>query len=62
MAGRPGVASALVGARTVAQLRSSLDGAREPLDPQTRQALDELSAPATPDYPYTFLTEIDPPV
>ena len=60
--GRPGVAAALVGARTVAQLRSSLDGAREPLDPQTRQALDELSAPATPDYPYTFLTEIDPPV
>ena len=62
VAGRPGVASALVGARTVTQLQSSLDGAREPLDPQTRQALDELSAPATPDYPYTFLTEIDPPV
>ena len=61
MAGRPGVASALVGARTEAQLQSSLADGLEPLDPRTRQALDELSVPATPDYPYTFLTEIDPP-
>ena len=59
--GRPGVASALVGARTVEQLRSSLDGGREPLDPETRQALDALSAPVPPDYPYAFLDEIDPP-
>src|SRR6185312_2496392 len=32
VAGRPGVASALVGARTVAQLRSTIDGGSEPLD------------------------------
>jgi aryl-alcohol dehydrogenase-like predicted oxidoreductase len=61
LAGRPGVASALVGARTVTRLQSTLDGQREPLEPETRRALDELSAPATPDYPYAFLTEIDPP-
>jgi aryl-alcohol dehydrogenase-like predicted oxidoreductase len=61
VAGRPGVASALVGARTPEQLRSTLDAAGEPLDPATRSTLDALSAPDAPDYPYAFLDEIDPP-
>ncbi|WP_182113751.1 MULTISPECIES: aldo/keto reductase [unclassified Actinotalea] len=43
---RPGVASALVGARTAAQLRTALD-ADTALPEAIAQALDEVSAPAT---------------
>lgn len=59
---RPGVAAALVGARDVEQLRSSLAAAWVELDAATRAELDRLSGPPTPDYPYAFLAEIDPVV
>lgn len=42
---RPGVAAAIVGARTVAQLRGSLDAETLTLPDQIRQALDDVSAP-----------------
>lgn len=60
--GRPGVGAALIGARDSTQLRSSLAAAELDLDTTTRDELDRLSAPPTPDYPYAFLDEIDPPV
>jgi aryl-alcohol dehydrogenase-like predicted oxidoreductase len=43
---RPGVASALVGARTAAQLRGSLMSEDVELPAEIRSALDEVSAPA----------------
>lgn len=42
---RPGVASALVGARTAAQLRASLAGEAVDLPPEIRLALAEVSSP-----------------
>jgi len=42
---RPGVASALVGARTAAQLRMSLAGESVELPPEIRRALAEVSSP-----------------
>jgi aryl-alcohol dehydrogenase-like predicted oxidoreductase len=59
--GRPGVASALVGARSAQQLTQTLGALRGELDAETSRALNALSAPQTPDYPYAFLAEIDPP-
>lgn len=47
---RPGVAAAVVGARTVAQLRGSLEAESLVLPDQIRQALDDVSAP-TAGYP-----------
>ncbi|MFI5494743.1 aldo/keto reductase [Actinoplanes sp. NPDC051859] len=55
---RPGVTAALVGARTADQLRDCLQAADLHLDPAAVQVLDKVSEPPTPDYPYTFLTEI----
>jgi aryl-alcohol dehydrogenase-like predicted oxidoreductase len=43
---RPGVASALVGARTCAQLRASLTSDEIELPAEIRSALEEVSAPA----------------
>lgn len=43
--GRPPVASALVGARTPAQLRAALESADLVLPPEVASALDEVSAP-----------------
>jgi aryl-alcohol dehydrogenase-like predicted oxidoreductase len=43
----PGVSAALVGARTAAQLRASLDADRLTLPAEIRGALDEVSAPPT---------------
>jgi aryl-alcohol dehydrogenase-like predicted oxidoreductase len=42
---RPGVTSAIVGARTAAQLRGSLQAEDVELPPEIQQALDEVSAP-----------------
>jgi aryl-alcohol dehydrogenase-like predicted oxidoreductase len=44
---RPGVASALVGARTAAQLRAALAADDVELPDEIRSALDEISRPAT---------------
>jgi aryl-alcohol dehydrogenase-like predicted oxidoreductase len=58
---RPGMASALIGARSAEQLTETLGSLGGPLDQDTRRDLDALSVPPTPDYPYGFLAEIDPP-
>jgi aryl-alcohol dehydrogenase-like predicted oxidoreductase len=50
---RPGVASALVGARTAAQLRASLASEEIELPPQITSVLDEVSAPSIA-YPERF--------
>ncbi|MBO0892452.1 MAG: aldo/keto reductase, partial [Acidothermales bacterium] len=42
---RPGVAAAIVGARTVAQLRASLGAEELTLPAEIRQALDDISEP-----------------
>jgi aryl-alcohol dehydrogenase-like predicted oxidoreductase len=55
VADRPAVSSAIVGARTVEQLRDVLPAAELSLDAATAEALDEVSAPQTPDYPYGFI-------
>ncbi|MEV4710336.1 aldo/keto reductase [Micromonospora sp. NPDC049374] len=55
---RPGVTSALVGARTPQQLTTSLPVADLRLDPALVAQLEEVSAPQTPDYPYRFVEEI----
>ncbi len=49
---RPGVTSAIVGARTVAQLRESLNAADLHLDSRAIDILDEASAPTPAPYPY----------
>jgi aryl-alcohol dehydrogenase (NADP+) len=61
LTGRPGVASALVGARTAEQLEQVVRGWTGDLDAGTRAALDTVSAPHAPDYPYAFIDEFDPP-
>jgi aryl-alcohol dehydrogenase-like predicted oxidoreductase len=43
----PGVTAPVVGARTAAQLRASLDADRVTLPAEIRRALDEVSAPTT---------------
>jgi aryl-alcohol dehydrogenase-like predicted oxidoreductase len=55
---RPGVTAALVGARTAQQLATTLPAADLRLEPSAVAELDEVSAPATPDYPYRFVEEI----
>jgi aryl-alcohol dehydrogenase-like predicted oxidoreductase len=45
---RPGVAGALVGARTLGQLHNVLDARLEPLPEQIESVLDEVSAPRWP--------------
>jgi aryl-alcohol dehydrogenase (NADP+) len=57
VADRPGVASAIVGARTADQLRETLAAASLHLPAQAAVALDEVSAPPLPDYPYSFVEE-----
>jgi aryl-alcohol dehydrogenase-like predicted oxidoreductase len=49
----PGVASALVGARTAAQLKASLASEDVDLPPEIRLALAEVSAPSL-GYPERF--------
>jgi aryl-alcohol dehydrogenase-like predicted oxidoreductase len=52
---RPGVASVLVGARTVEQLRQSLAAAELALTNDQLDHLTTVSAPGVPDYPYGML-------
>jgi len=58
VADRPGVTSAIVGARTADQLRQTLPAGDLHLDAAATAALDEVSAPATPDYPYGTMAEM----
>jgi aryl-alcohol dehydrogenase (NADP+) len=51
------VAAAIVGARTAAQLGQTLEAASIHLPEQAAAALDEVSAPPLPDYPYSFVEE-----
>jgi aryl-alcohol dehydrogenase-like predicted oxidoreductase len=53
LTGRPGVSSAVVGARTAAQLRASLGALDLELPDELRRALDEVSAPEV-GYPERF--------
>jgi len=57
LADRPAVAAPLLGARTAAQLRDNLMASELRLADAQRARLDEVSAPATPDYPYRLLAE-----
>ena len=43
---QPGVATAIVGARTPVQLKEILDSTLAPLPPQIAQALEDVSNPA----------------
>jgi aryl-alcohol dehydrogenase-like predicted oxidoreductase len=54
---RPGVASVLLGARTVAQLDATLDAAELTLTEQDLAELGAASAPGLPDYPYGMLEQ-----
>lgn len=57
LAGRPGVASVLLGARTVEQLEANMDAIDLALPPDDVDALTRASAPGLPDYPYGFVAE-----
>jgi len=57
LADRPGVTSPLLGARSADQLRDNLQAGDLRLDAQQTARLDEVSQPATPDYPYRLLAE-----
>lgn len=52
---RPGVASVLIGCRTVDQLESNLRATDWELTEDEMSRLNEASAPGVPDYPYGFL-------
>ncbi|MGL5927355.1 MAG: aldo/keto reductase [Dermatophilaceae bacterium] len=55
--GRPGVASVLLGARTVAQLRSSLHAVEFELSQAEHDQLTAVSAPGLPPYPYGMIEQ-----
>ena len=57
LADRPGVTAPLLGARTSDQLADNLKAADVSISEEQRKRLDEVSAPATPDYPYRLLAE-----
>jgi aryl-alcohol dehydrogenase (NADP+) len=57
VADRPGVAAAIVGARTAEQLRDTLPAASLHLPQDATAALDEASAQPPPDYPYGYAEE-----
>jgi aryl-alcohol dehydrogenase-like predicted oxidoreductase len=57
LADRPGVAAPLLGARTADQLKDNLLASEVTLDKIQREMLDEVSEPATPEYPYRLLAE-----
>lgn len=54
---RPGVASVLLGARTVEQLADTLEAEAVQLSDEDVQALTEVSAPALPPYPYGMIED-----
>lgn len=57
VASRPGVASILLGARTVDQLMDNLAAVDLTLDPSDLQRLTEISSTGALPYPYNFLEE-----
>ncbi len=57
VAGRPGVATVLLGARTAVQLAENLAATGFDLSPAERQRLDDVSAPGLPPYPYGMIEE-----
>jgi aryl-alcohol dehydrogenase (NADP+) len=52
LAGRPAVASVILGARSMEQLEDNLAAAEMSLSPEETHLLDEASDPGAPDYPY----------
>ncbi len=54
---RPAVASVLLGARTVDQLRDNLAAVTIELTDQDRNDLTKASAPGLPPYPYAMIEE-----
>jgi aryl-alcohol dehydrogenase-like predicted oxidoreductase len=56
---RPGVSSTILGARTLDQLRDNLAAVELVLDEAQTARLDEVSAPATPLYPYGWAADLD---
>ena len=54
---RPGVASVLLGARTVAQLTDVLDATTLELSGDDLDRLTQVSAPGLPEYPYTMIEQ-----
>jgi aryl-alcohol dehydrogenase-like predicted oxidoreductase len=54
---RPGVASTIIGARTLAQLEDNLGALEVRLSPEQRQALDQASAPEL-NFPAGFLANV----
>ena len=57
LASRPGVASILLGARTVAQLADNLAAVDLVLEPSDLEALTKASSGVLPTYPYGFLED-----
>lgn len=57
VADRPGVASAIVGARSSTQLTQSLRAMEYHLPTEAADVLTQLSEPPTPDYPYQFISD-----
>ncbi|HSK96921.1 MAG TPA: aldo/keto reductase [Euzebyales bacterium] len=57
VADRPGVAAAIVGARTAEQLHATLPAASLHLPDDATAVLDDISTPPAPDYPYRFADE-----
>jgi hypothetical protein len=55
--GRPGVASTIIGARTIDQLRDNLDALSVRLSPEQAATLDEASKPVLP-FPHEFLRAV----
>lgn len=56
---RPGVTATILGVRTPTQLEDNLGAVELTLDPAAIARLDEVSAPATPAYPYGLLDDLD---
>ena len=54
---RPSVAAPLLGARTEDQLHDTLESVSLTLDPDDLVALNRVSTPGLPDYPYRFLED-----
>lgn len=59
LAGRPGVSSIIIGARTEKQLRDNLGSAQVKLHANLVKVLDEASKPALP-FPHPFLERVTP--
>ena len=55
---RPGVTSVLLGCRSVEQLEENLRALDWDLEPDEMTALNEVSAPGVPTYPYGFLEKL----